>query len=395
MSRHYVLAIDQGTTSTRAIVFDRDGRAGRQRPAGARSSITRSDGWVEHDPGGHLARHARGLPRRRSPRAGVAAARDRRASASPTSARPPCCGSAATGKPVHRAIVWQDRRTAELCRRLDRRRARGAGARAHRPGRRRLLLRHQARLAARQRAGRARSGRARRAGLRHRSTASCSGGSPAARCTPPTPPTPRAPCCSTSTPGLGRRAAAALAHPARGAAGGAATAGRCSAPPTRPVRRRRSRSPASPATSRRRPSARPASRRAWSRAPTAPAASCWSTPASARWPRGNRLLTTVAYRLGGRDHLRARGQHLRRRRRGAVAARRAEADQPRRRERAARGRRSAITERRLSGAGLHGPRRAALGPRRARRDPRPDPRHRRRRTSCARRSKRSAYQTAT
>ena len=62
----------------------------------------------------------------------------------------------------------------------------------------------------------------------------------------------------------------------------------------------RSRFAASPATSRRRSSARPASRPAWSSPPTAPAASCCSTPARRRSPRKNRLLTTIAYQLGGK-----------------------------------------------------------------------------------------------
>ena len=74
--------------------------------------------------------------------------------------------------------------------------------------------------------------------------------------------------------GLGRRAAGAAARAARGAAAGGAfqrrgrrdRSPRCSAA--------RCRSPASPATSRPPPSARPASRPAWPRTPTAPAASC-------------------------------------------------------------------------------------------------------------------------
>ena len=72
-----------------------------------------------------------------------------------------------TGEPLHRAIVWQDRRTADVCAKLRADGAEDDGARAHRPRARSLLLRHQARVAARQRAGRARARRARRAGLRH------------------------------------------------------------------------------------------------------------------------------------------------------------------------------------------------------------------------------------
>ena len=50
MSRQYVLAIDQGTTSTRAIVFDRDGRSVGSGAEGASRSTSRKPGWVEHDP---------------------------------------------------------------------------------------------------------------------------------------------------------------------------------------------------------------------------------------------------------------------------------------------------------------------------------------------------------
>ena len=73
-----------------------------------------------------------------------------------------------------------------------------------------------------------------------------------------------------------------------------------SARPTPTSSAPRSRSWASPATSRRRRWARPASTPAWARAPTAPAASCWSTPASAWSHSEHRLLSTVAYRLGGK-----------------------------------------------------------------------------------------------
>ena len=71
-------------------------------------------GWVEHDPGEIWAVAARG--RRR----GAGAVGGRRGgqwppSASRTSAKPPSSGIARTGKPIHNAIVWQDRRTAEFC----------------------------------------------------------------------------------------------------------------------------------------------------------------------------------------------------------------------------------------------------------------------------------------
>ena len=87
----------------------RDARPSR-RPAGVRAASTRARAGSSTTPrrSGHHARHrARGAGQRRP---------DRRAtsprSASPTSARPWWSGTARTGKPIHNAIVWQDRRTA-------------------------------------------------------------------------------------------------------------------------------------------------------------------------------------------------------------------------------------------------------------------------------------------
>ena len=110
-----VLAIDQGTTSSRAIVFGADlarprARAARVRPAlsGRRLGRARSRGHLAHDGGD------------RAPGAGAASSAPATSppSASPTSARPACIWDRRTGRPIHNAIVWQDRRTAEVCRRL-------------------------------------------------------------------------------------------------------------------------------------------------------------------------------------------------------------------------------------------------------------------------------------
>ena len=116
----HILAIDQGTTSTRSIVFDDQGRvasiARRELPQalpGRRLGGTRRRG--------HLARHAgdgaRGLRPRGCGLADIAAIgiTNQRETA--------VVWERSTGKPIHRAIVWQDRRTAEACARL-----RSAGA---------------------------------------------------------------------------------------------------------------------------------------------------------------------------------------------------------------------------------------------------------------------------
>ncbi|MDH3703658.1 MAG: FGGY family carbohydrate kinase, partial [Alphaproteobacteria bacterium] len=107
-----IIAIDQGTTSTRAILFDSD----RMPLATAQRELTQHyphPGWVEHDaeeiwqatvdtvrdviaraPGGVASIRAIGITNQRETTV---------------------VWDAETGKPVLRAIVWQDRRTAETC----------------------------------------------------------------------------------------------------------------------------------------------------------------------------------------------------------------------------------------------------------------------------------------
>ncbi len=113
----FVLALDQGTTSSRSILFDETGSAGRHGPAGPRRSTSRDLDWVEHDAteiwDSQLATAREALDRGRRRARGR-----RRRSASPTSARRSSCGTAASGEPIHHAVVWQDRRTADVCARL-------------------------------------------------------------------------------------------------------------------------------------------------------------------------------------------------------------------------------------------------------------------------------------
>ncbi len=136
----------------------------------------------------------------------------------------------------------------------------------------------------------------------------------------------------------------------------------------------RSPSRASPATSRRRCSARAASIRGWARTRTAPARSCWSTPAFARPSRARAAERPSPRRSVGRSVC-AGGVDLRDRRGGAVAARRAWHHRSRRGDRGARGgaagQRRRVLRARADRAGL-----SALGPRGARHDRRPDARGR-------------------
>jgi len=127
----YVIALDQGTTSSRAIVFDR---------AGQIVSIAQYDypqiyprpGWVEHDPADILGTQIRALAEAFE-KSGVAA-EDIAAIGVTNQRETSLVWDRTTGKPVYNAIVWQCQDT----------------------------------LDTRKRAGRARAGRARRAHLRHR-----------------------------------------------------------------------------------------------------------------------------------------------------------------------------------------------------------------------------------
>ncbi|MEM7193215.1 MAG: FGGY family carbohydrate kinase, partial [Pseudomonadota bacterium] len=111
----HVLAIDQGTTSTRAILFDQAGRPGAVASRGL-TQIFPSPGWVEHNAGeiwravcevcgdvvkssGHMKIAALGITNQRETTV---------------------VWERSSGNPLHNAIVWQDRRTAPFCEELER-----------------------------------------------------------------------------------------------------------------------------------------------------------------------------------------------------------------------------------------------------------------------------------
>src|SRR5438874_10561538 len=111
----YILALDQGTTSSRAILFDHDGaiRAVAQKEF---TQIFPFPGWVEHDPQEIWASQI-----------GVAVEALGRAQVRPkevaaigiTNQRETTIiWDRETGEPIHNAIVWQCRRTAPMCDRL-------------------------------------------------------------------------------------------------------------------------------------------------------------------------------------------------------------------------------------------------------------------------------------
>ena len=115
MADPLILALDQGTTSTRAILFDAQGHALAEagRPL---EQFYPADGWVEHDA---QAIHA----------AAVEVLRDVLRKAARDAAEVAAIGitnqretvivwDRLTGRPIHKALVWQDRRTAERCDKL-------------------------------------------------------------------------------------------------------------------------------------------------------------------------------------------------------------------------------------------------------------------------------------
>lgn len=111
----FILAIDQGTTSTRAILFD----AEMQITALAQEEFAQhfpNSGWVEHTPG-DLWSTTLSTCQAVLEKAGITA-RDVTAIGITNQRETTVVWDRATGQPVHNAIVWQDRRTAETCRGL-------------------------------------------------------------------------------------------------------------------------------------------------------------------------------------------------------------------------------------------------------------------------------------
>ncbi|HYA06096.1 MAG TPA: glycerol kinase GlpK, partial [Xanthobacteraceae bacterium] len=111
----YVLAIDQGTTSTRAIAF----RADTSIAAVAQREFPQhfpADGAVEHEPDDLWTTTVETC--RAAMREAGAAARDIAAIGITNQRETTLLWERASGRAVHRAIVWQDRRTADLCARL-------------------------------------------------------------------------------------------------------------------------------------------------------------------------------------------------------------------------------------------------------------------------------------
>ena len=292
----YVLAIDQGTTSTRASLF----RADTSVAAFAQQEFPQhfpADGEVEHEPE-DLWTTTVACCRGAMQKAG-ASARDIVAIGITNQRETTLLWDRATGRAVHRAIVWQDRRTADICARLK-----AAGHEAEFAGRPgccsiRIFPAQNSPgcwIARRTFASWPRAANSRSAPSIRICLWRLTGGKVHA----------------TDATNASRtllfdihegrwddRLLALLGVPKADFAGGAGLLRRVRRDRSGTVRRRdpdlrHRRRPAGGARS-----ARPVSRRAWSRPLTAPAVSPCSIPARRRSPPQNKLLTTIAYQLGG------------------------------------------------------------------------------------------------
>src|ERR1700758_2762679 len=111
----YILSLDQGTTSSRAILFDEAGKIAGVAQHESRQ-IYPETGWVEHDPyeilTSQISSAVEGMGK-----AGVRP-RDVEALGITNQRETTIVWERETGKPVYNAIVWQDRRGAPLCNRL-------------------------------------------------------------------------------------------------------------------------------------------------------------------------------------------------------------------------------------------------------------------------------------
>jgi len=115
MTQQYILALDQGTTSSRAILFDREGRAVKTAQQEF-EQIYPQPGWVEHRPEDiwssqlnavHVLLRESGIETDQIKAIGITNQRETT-----------IIWNRETGEPIHNAIVWQCRRTAEDCDRM-------------------------------------------------------------------------------------------------------------------------------------------------------------------------------------------------------------------------------------------------------------------------------------
>ena len=115
MAARYIIALDQGTTSSRAVLFDEQGQIKGIAQQEFRQIFPQS-GWVEHDPqeiwktqSGVLSRVIADNKLSASSIAAIGITNQRETTV---------VWDRKTGEPVYNAIVWQDKRTAPICEEL-------------------------------------------------------------------------------------------------------------------------------------------------------------------------------------------------------------------------------------------------------------------------------------
>ena len=148
MSQKYILAFDQGTTSSRAILFDKEGRIVKT----AQKEFTQiypKAGWVEHD-AMEIWGTQSGVAREVLETAGVSP-QDIAAIGITNQRETTVVWDKNTGKPIYNAIVWQCRRTAGICDDLKAKGLESYIRQKHRFGGRCLLLRYKSKVDSRQR----------------------------------------------------------------------------------------------------------------------------------------------------------------------------------------------------------------------------------------------------
>ncbi len=112
MEEGFILALDQGTTSSRAIVFDHEGQI-RSVAQKEFTQIFPQPGWVEHDPNEIWSSQA-GVAAEAITKMGINGS-NLKAIGITNQRETTIVWNRETGMPVYNAIVWQDRRTADFC----------------------------------------------------------------------------------------------------------------------------------------------------------------------------------------------------------------------------------------------------------------------------------------
>ncbi|TAK75443.1 MAG: glycerol kinase [Gammaproteobacteria bacterium] len=113
---HYLLSIDQGTTNSRAILFDRSGALVSQHEVALQQYFPQ-DGWVEQDPEEMIANTI--ICCREAVKKSTISVKQIAAIGISNQRETTIVWDRQTGKPIYPAIVWQDRRTRDFCQQLS------------------------------------------------------------------------------------------------------------------------------------------------------------------------------------------------------------------------------------------------------------------------------------